>query len=61
MLFRLKNVGPTYQRMATTLLHNLVYKEVDVYMNDMVIKGLTWDDHLAKLELLFQRIQKYKL
>ena len=28
MPFSLKNAGATYQRMATTLLHDIIYKEI---------------------------------
>ena len=38
MPFGLKNVGATYQRVATTLLHDLIHKEVKVYVDDMIVK-----------------------
>jgi len=31
MSFRLKNAGLTYQRAITTLLHDLMHKEAEVY------------------------------
>ena len=37
--FRLKNVGATYQRMDTTLLHNMIHNEVKVYVDDMIVKS----------------------
>jgi len=37
MPFRLKNAGATYQRMATTLLHDMMHNEVEVYVDDMII------------------------
>ena len=37
MPFRLKNTGATYQRMATTLLHDMMHNEVEVYVDDMII------------------------
>ena len=38
MPFGLKNVGATYQHAATTLLHDLIHKEVKVYVDDMIVK-----------------------
>ena len=35
--FGLKNVGATYQRVATTLLHDLIHKVVEVYVDDMIV------------------------
>ena len=39
MPFGLKNAGATYQRVATTLLHDLIHKEVEVYVDDMIVKS----------------------
>ena len=39
MPFGLKNVRATYQRMATTLLHDMMHNEVEVYVDDMIVKS----------------------
>ena len=39
MSFGLKNVRATYQRMATTLLHDMMHNEVEVYVDDMIVKS----------------------
>jgi hypothetical protein len=39
MHFGLKNAGATYQKMATTLLHDMMHKEVEVYLDDMIVKS----------------------
>ena len=41
MPFRLKNASATYQRMATTLLHDMIHKEIEVYIDDMMVKSTT--------------------
>ena len=41
MPFELKNAGATYQKMATNLLHNMIYKEIEVYVDDMMVKSAT--------------------
>ena len=39
MLFGLKNAGAAYQRMATTLLYNIIHKKIKVYMDDMMVQS----------------------
>ena len=61
MPFSLKNDGVTYQRAATTLLHELIYKEVEVYVDDMIVKSKDREGHILALLKFFERIQFYKL
>ena len=61
MPFGLKNVGATYQRMATTLFHDLMHKEVEAYVEDMMIKLETREGHLLALEKFLHRVDKYNL
>ena len=49
MLFGLKNAGVTYQRMATTLLH------------DMIVKSKDRENHTTNLRKFFERIKEYRL
>jgi hypothetical protein len=60
MPFGLKNVGATYQRMGTALLHDMMHKE-EVYIDDMIIKSVTRGEHITNLRKFFERIKKYKL
>jgi hypothetical protein len=53
MLFGLKNIGITYQRMATALLHDMMHKEVEVYVNDMIVKSATKGEHITNLRKFF--------
>ena len=57
MLFGLKNVGATYQRVATTLFHDRMHKDVEVYVDDTIVKSRDRADHLAALQRLFERIR----
>ena len=61
MSFGLKNVGATYQRAATTLFHDMMHKEVEVYVDDMIMKSRDRADHWAALERFFQRIRCFRL
>ena len=49
MPFRLKNVGTTYQRATTTLFHDMMHRDVEVYMDDMIVKSRDRADRLAAL------------
>ena len=40
MPFGLKNVGATYQREMTTLFHDMMHKEIEVYVDDMIAKSI---------------------
>ena len=61
MPFSLKNVGATYQRMATSLLHDMMYNEVEVYINDIIVKSKDRENHTTNLRKFFERIKEYKL
>ena len=39
MPFGLKNAGATYQRAATNLFHDMMHKDVEVYVDDMIVKS----------------------
>ena len=61
MPFGLKNAGATYQRAFTTLLHDLIHKEVEVYVDDMIVKSKDRKGYIPALQKFFERIQFYKL
>ena len=61
MSFRLKNVGATYQRAATTLFHDMMHRDVEVYVDDMIVKSRDRSNHLAALERFFERIRQFIL
>ena len=39
MTFGLKNVGATYQRATTTIFHDMMHQDVEVYVDDMIVKS----------------------
>ena len=61
MPFGLKNASATYQCATTTLLHDLIHKEVEFYVNDMIVKSKNLEGHISALRKFFERIQFYKL
>lgn len=61
MPFGLKNAGATYQRAMTTLFHDMIHKDIEFYMDDIIAKSQTEEDHLDHLLKLFKRLRKYQL
>ena len=56
MPFGLKYVGATYQCAVTTLLHDLIHKKVEVYVDDMIMKSEYREGHIPALQKFFERI-----
>ena len=61
MPFGLKNVGATYQRAMVTLFHDMMHKEIEVYVDDMIAKSRERENHVQILKKLFERLRKYNL
>ena len=61
MPFGLKNAVATYQRAMVTLFHDLIHKEIEVYVDDMIAKSDTEEEHLVHLEKLFERMRQFLL
>ncbi|RVW21924.1 Retrovirus-related Pol polyprotein from transposon 17.6 [Vitis vinifera] len=59
MPFGLKNAGATYQRATTTLFHDMMHRDVEVYVDDMIMESRDRPDHLAALERFFERIRQF--
>ena len=53
MPFGLKNAGATYQRASTALLHDMMHKEVEVYVDDMIVKSKNRPGHQVALRKFF--------
>ncbi|XP_057954124.1 uncharacterized protein LOC131148417 [Malania oleifera] len=61
MPFGLKNAGATYQRAMVTLFHDLMHKEIEVYVDDMIVKSRDEYSHVMNLRKLFKRLRKCQL
>lgn len=61
MPFGLKNVGATYQHAMVTLFHDMIHKDIEVYVDDMITKSQTEDEHVVNLKKLFAQIRKFRL
>ena len=49
MSFRLKNIGATYQRLMNKMFTHQIVRNVQVYVDHMLVKSLREDDHLDDL------------
>ena len=54
MPFGLKNAGSTYQRMMTRMFESQLGKNIEIYIDDMVVKSKVVLEHLADLETIFE-------
>ena len=61
MPFGLKNADATYQKAMVTLFHDMMHKEIEVYVDDMIVKSQRKDDHMINLKKLFERLRKFQL
>ena len=61
MPFGLKNARSTYQRMMTRMFELQLGKNIEIYINDMVVKSKMVSEHLEDLRVIFQILRKYKL
>uniref|UniRef100_A0A2N9GKK5 Integrase catalytic domain-containing protein n=1 Tax=Fagus sylvatica TaxID=28930 RepID=A0A2N9GKK5_FAGSY len=61
MPFSLKNAGATYQRTMTAMFHDMMHREIEDYIDDIVVKSKKREDHLAVLRRVFKRCRLYKL
>lgn len=61
MTFGHKNVGATYMRVMTVLFHDMIHKEIEVYVDDVVIKSKINSYHLDDLRRFFKRLRQYNL
>jgi transposase InsO family protein len=53
--------APAYyqEQMATTVLGNLMYVSAEVYMDDIIVFGTTFEEYLANLEKVLQRLHEH--
>ena len=61
MPFGLKNAGSTYQRMMTRMFEPHLEKNIEVYMDDMVVKSKVVSEHMGDLKNIFEILRRYKL
>ncbi|KAL0430401.1 UNVERIFIED_CONTAM: Polyprotein P3 [Sesamum radiatum] len=61
MPFGLKNAGVAYQRLVDKIFRPQIGRNVEVYVDDMLVKSKKAEDHTKDLEETFSILRKYKL
>ena len=61
MPFGLKNAGATYQRLMNRMFHDQIGRNVEVYVDDMLVKSKEKDGHLDDLRETFETLRKYQM
>ena len=57
----IKNAGATYMRVMTAIFHDMIHKEIEVYVDNVIIKSCERLDHLTHLRKFFDRLRRYNL
>ena len=61
MPFGLKNVGATYQRLMNKMFRNQIGRNVEVYIDDMLVKTKDEANHLEDLKETFKTLRQYRM
>jgi len=61
MPFGLKNVGATYQRAMTYIFHDYMHDIMKYYVDDVLPKSKTQEDHLEVLIKIFNRLLEHNI
>ena len=61
MPFGLKNAGATYQRLVNHMFCPQIGRNVEVYVDDMLVKSLDEGSHLDNLQETFETLRRYKM
>ena len=61
MPFGLKNAGSTYQRMMTKMFELRLGKNIEIYIDDMVVKSKQESKHINNLGNIFEILRRHKL
>ncbi|CAL9001627.1 unnamed protein product [Prunus brigantina] len=61
MPFGLKNAGATYQRLVNSIFAPLIGNTMEVYVDDMLVKSRTTDQHIPNLSAVFTILKQYKM
>ena len=61
MPFGLKNAGATYQRLMDRMFREQIGKTMEVYVDDIIVKSDSVEQHANDLAEVFQQIRKYDM
>ena len=61
MPFGLKNAGATYQRLVNQMFKKQIGRNVEVYVDDILVKSRKEEDHLDDLREAFNTLRQYHM
>jgi hypothetical protein len=61
MPFGLKNTEATYQQLMNKMFHNQIGRNVEVYIDDMLVKTKDEENHLDDFEETFKTLRQYRI
>ena len=61
MPFRLKNTGATYQRLVNKMFSKQIGRNMEVYVDDMLVKSKEELTHLEDLKETFATLRQYRM
>jgi len=61
MPFGLKNAGSTYQKMMTRMFEPQLGKNIEIYIDDIVVKSKMESEHINDLGNIFEVLRRHKL
>ena len=61
MPFGLKNTEATYQRLMNKMFTHQLGRNVQVYVDDMLVKSVRENDHLSDLQETFNTLRSYNM
>nr|KYP72951.1 Retrovirus-related Pol polyprotein from transposon 412 family [Cajanus cajan] len=61
MLFGLKNARATYQRLMDKVFQGQIGRNIEIYVDDMVVKSNSLADHIADLAKIFGELCKHNM
>ena len=61
MSFGLKNAGATYQRLMNKMFTHQLGRNVQVFVDDMLVKSVRENDHLSDLQETFNTLRSYNM
>lgn len=61
MPFGLKNASATYQKLVDKIFEHKKGRNVEVYVNDSIVKSLTEEEHVVDLEETFATLRQHQM
>ena len=61
MPFGLKNAGATYQRLVNKIFQDQISHNMEVYVDDMLVKSIEAEEHIKDLQEAFGTLRKHRM